>query len=130
MLVYAIVKEFKEHFIKIKRYISNYAVLIIVLFLFSEYSVYKKVLLEKEWKKVTQKTKFPYSNDLIYQYASLYQRMYDCPEFLYNYSSVLYEMENYSQALVLAMESMSRASNYNVCLLIADIYREKRKMNK
>ena len=130
MLVYAIVKEFKEHFIKIKRYISNYAVLIIVLFLFSEYSVYKKVLLEKEWKKVTQKTKFPYSNDLIYQYASLYQRMYDCPEFLYNYSSVLYEMENYSQALVLAMESMSRASNYNVCLLIADIYRESGKMNK
>lgn len=130
MLIYAFVNEFKGHFVKARRFICNYPIIFVALLLIGEYSVYKKVLLEKEWKIVIQRSKYPFTKNLISQYASLYQKMHDSPEFLYNYSSVLYEMENYSQALVFAMESLSKASNYNVCLLIADIYRESGEMNK
>lgn len=124
MLAYAITNTFKRFFIRRKRLTYKVHFLIIIIILISEHAIYKEVLVEKEWKKVTQRTKYPFSENLLSQYASLYPKMHYSPEFLYNYSSVLYEIGKYNQACALAMESKSKASNYNVCLLLADIYRE------
>lgn len=82
---------------------------------------YKDQLIAKrEWNNISNELSI--TDDILSKYETLNKTLEDDPYFLYNYAYVLYEKGKYSLALEKAKSSQKHLADYDLSLLLGDIY--------
>lgn len=75
-------------------------------------------------KKMQEKSKLGLSDRNLQAYQEMYPRMKNDKRFLFYYASDLYLAEHFTQALKIAKECKLHLTDYELSLMIGDIYRE------
>lgn len=75
-----------------------------------------------KWERVKEKVNEGYRSGVRKQYEDLYPILQYNSRFLYNYTYALYMLRGYEESLKIAIECQRIHSDYNLSLLIGDIY--------
>ena len=81
---------------------------------------------ERSWQKASEVALGHSCDEALPYYVSLKHRFKDNPYFLYNYAAVFTEAKEYEKALKVALECRKYWADYDLELLLGDIYREKK----
>lgn len=84
---------------------------------------------ELEWKKANDLTLLGKKADALKLYQNLYCSLKGEPHFLYNYAAELYFYGEYEECLKIAKECDEYWANYDLELLIGDIYMQMKQYN-
>lgn len=82
------------------------------------------------WKQQNEKCKLGKVKEVQETYLKLYNYMSSNPDFLFNYSSILFNQKEYEKSLYYAIEANKILDNYETQLLLADNYRKLKKYNE
>lgn len=82
------------------------------------------------WKQQNEKCKLGKVKEAQETYSKLYNYMSNNPDFLYNYSSILFNQKKYEKSLYYAIETNKILNNYETQLLLADNFRKLKKYNE
>lgn len=113
----------------IKKNIIKYP-FIIILFCLSSivlYRIIERISAEKEWCKIAYITSK--KDTFISKYDSLMSILGNDPYFLYNYSVKLYLYEDYNRSLETALICRKYWADYDLELLLGDIYKKQHQYN-
>lgn len=81
---------------------------------------------ERGWQEASELALCHSYDEALPYYVSLKHRFKDNPYFLYNYAAVFTEAKEYEKALKVALECRKYWADYDLELLLGDIYREKK----
>ena len=81
---------------------------------------------ERSWQEASVLALCHSYDEALPYYVSLKHRFEDNPYFLYNYAAVFTESKEYEKALKVALECRKYWADYDLELLLGDIYREKK----
>ena len=81
---------------------------------------------ERSWQEASVLALCHSYDEALPYYVSLKHRFEDNPYFLYNYAAVFTEAKEYEKALKVALECRKYWADYDLELLLGDIYREKK----
>ena len=81
---------------------------------------------ERSWQEASELAFCRSYDEALPYYVSLKHRFEDNPYFLYNYAAVFTEAKEYEKALKVALECRKYWADYDLELLLGDIYREKK----
>ena len=81
---------------------------------------------ERSWQEASELALCHSYDEALPYYVSLKHRFEDNPYFLYNYAAVFTEAKEYEKALKVALECRKYWADYDLELLLGDIYREKK----
>ena len=81
---------------------------------------------ERSWQEASELAFCHSYDEALPYYVSLKHRFEDNPYFLYNYAAVFTEAKEYEKALKVALECRKYWADYDLELLLGDIYREKK----
>lgn len=83
----------------------------------------KEILSQMQWKRVSLKASINPSKELLHTYKELLHSRRDDCRFLYDFAIKEYDVGHYNTALSYAKEAACLMSDYDIQLLLADIYK-------
>lgn len=86
----------------------------------------ERIQSERSWQEASELAFCHSYDEALPYYVSLKHRFEDNPYFLYNYAAVFTEAKEYEKALKVALECRKYWADYDLELLLGDIYREKK----
>lgn len=120
--IFILTKEEIKSFFFISWRRNTTCILLMIYFITSLYSLYERIKQEKEWKKATVFASYKNYEKAIPVYKILESKFNDNPYFLYNYAAVLNENKQYQEALKIAIHCRIYWADYNLDLMIGEIY--------
>lgn len=75
---------------------------------------------ERHWKMIMQESLAGKTEDMLPEYAELYEKLRDNGQFMYNYGAELHYSSHYQKSLEILKECSAILNDYDVQMLIAD----------
>jgi len=102
-----------------KRYLI---LLYFILSVFTGYKGYQRIQAEIKWTKYANLAFLGKAKQLVPQYQELEKTLGNDRYFLYNYCNILYQAQDFEASLKIAIKCQTLWANYNLELLIGQIY--------
>ncbi|HCY30883.1 MAG TPA: hypothetical protein DHV06_04890 [Bacteroides thetaiotaomicron] len=127
MLIYSTYILIRKHIKSIIRrfpYIclKGVAVSCILFSIYAGYKVYIRMQAEMQWAHITNLSLMGKTKEVLPKYEKLMKSLGNDRYFLYNYSAELFQAERYKESLAIAMECHRHWADYDVELLLGDLY--------
>lgn len=126
MLCHALLCIFRPAF----RHVRMLCLFALLLLPIVAYMLIGRMTISMELRRIQDKTDYGLARRMMPEYERLYPHMSADFRFLYNYSAMQYEAGLYAAALRTADECGRYLSDYDLCLLKGDIYRELKEPEK
>ncbi|MCQ2065099.1 MAG: O-antigen ligase family protein [Bacteroidaceae bacterium] len=77
---------------------------------------------ERHWKMIMQESLAGKTEDMLPEYAELYEKLHDNGQFMYNYGAELHYSKHYKESLAIMKECSAILNDYDVQMLLADCH--------
>lgn len=127
MLIYSTYILIRKHIKNVIRrfpYIclKGVAVSCILFSIYVGYKVYIRMQAEMQWAHISNLSLMGKTEEALPKYERLMETLGNDRYFLYNYSAELFQTERYKESLAIAMECHRHWADYDVELLLGDLY--------
>lgn len=126
MLIYStyiLIRKHIKSIIKCFPYIclKGVAVFCILFSIYAGYKVYIRMQAEMQWAHIANLSLMGKTEEALPKYERLMETLGNDRYFLYNYSAELFQVEHYSESLIVAMKCQTLWASYDLNILLGDI---------
>ena len=125
--VFIITREYIKDFLAVEWRRNVIGVLVLGCSLIGIYKLVERIQAELEWGKISKLALCGSYNKALPSYEKLKTSFVDNPYFLYNYAAVLSENKQYEESLEVALQCRQYWADYDLELLIGEIYQSLKK---
>ena len=124
LLVLSLLLIFSKRVYRLQNFMWNriFFILLVICMSFCMASMIRKTVAQMKWKYVSEQANILLPDDIKLAYAELYPTLGSNIDFLYDYATEMFLGEKYELSFQLVRKIQSQISDYNLQLLIGDLY--------